>query len=1665
MPARRLPEDGRTWAWGRRVRRTAGAVRLRAGFTIPAMAVAGIAMLVLSCGDDSVGPTTPPTPPPPPAPVATTVTVNPGSAAFTALGETARFAAEVRDQNGQVMAGAAVAWASSDASVATADASGEVTAAGNGTATITARAGSASGTAEVTVAQEVDAVAVSPAAATLVAFGDTVRLTAEATDANGHGVAGLDISWSSSDVGVARVDDTGLVEAVDEGTATIMAEAGDASGAAEITTVENLDRSALVALYEATDGPNWVNSDNWLTDAPMGEWYGVETDDSGRVVRLDLGGKWEGRTQTPHGLQGPLPPELGDLTKLEVLDLWVNGLTGTIPPELGNLANLRVLSLGLNRLIGVIPLELGRLANLERLQLNDNGLMGTIPADLGLLANLRILDLEQNELTGSIPPELGDLTNLRTLKLRWNSLTGPIPPWLGDLSELIDLTLGENDLTGPIPPELGKLAELVRLLLDENNLTGPIPPELGNLDDLRFLFLYGNSLTGSLPPELGNLANLEGLSVWGNGLSGPIPPQLGNLANLTSLNLSGNNFSGPVPAELGNLERLERISLSDNLLTGSIPPSFTALRNLETLGCRRTEGVCLPATDAFREWARQIEARGNYSDPVDIPFCDEIDKETLRALYEAVSGPGWTRSDGWLEDENLDRWHGVRTDTAGRVAGLDLNGNGLSGHLPEALGRLVNLRELQIRDNALGGQLPRSLVGLALEEFDYTGTSLCVADDVAYRQWLGGIPRHSGTGVQCSPLTEREILELLYRNTEGRWWRQRTGWLTDAPLEEWYGVDTDAAGQVIGLQLGYNRLSGSIPAELGQLSELRILDLNGNDLSGSIPPELGDFAFLEELSLFSNGLRGSIPAELGELSALRVLELGRNLLSGSIPPDLGGLDRLESLDLQRNRLGGEIPQEFGRLVSLSGLNLGGNFLSGPVPPELGSLSGLVSLDLEGNQLSGGIPSELAELGMIESIGLADNQLTGRIPPTLGTLSRLTVLNLSGNILTGPIPAELGGLVNLRELRVSDNDLSGSIPPKLGDLAALSVLDLANNGLSGQLPAELGDLASLVTLHLGDNKLSGPLPAGLGLATSLERLDVRSNAFAGPVPPEFAHLTLMNSLILTDNRDLAGPLPTDIASLTRLELLMAGGTGLCRPADARFDAWFGAIVDRYLARCREGPDVYLAQTVQSWGDPVPLLAGEPALLRVFVTAAQAGTATMPDVHATFFIDGAERHSVQIAATTQPIPSDVVEGNLALSANAEIPAEVIVPGLEMVIEVDPEGTLDSATGVTRRIPEEGRMAVDVRAVPPFHLTLIPILSETNPDSSVVESVSAMAADPEGHELLRDAVTLLPVADVAVSTRPAVSVSIPNARTILAQVEAMRIMEGGSGYWMGLWDGNVKPGSSVPAAIGVAYLGRPASVSVRRASTIAHELGHNLSLLHAPCGSPALVDPWFPHSDGGIGAWGFDFERNTLVPPYIPDNMSYCRYSGYWISDYFFNKALNHRLANHSSTAASITGEADPVPSLLVWGGRDEEGVPYLDPAFVVDAAPSLPPAGGDYTIDGAAADGTPLFSFAFGMPDIGDADGEEASFVFALPVQAGWADQVASITLSGPGGSVTLDESTNRPMAILRDPQTGQVRGFLSDLPPATLAATVGQTVEPGMEVLFSRGIPDEEAWRR
>ena len=777
-----------------------------------------------------------------------------------------------------------------------------------------------------------------------------------------------------------------------------------------------------------------------------------------------------------------------------------------------------------------------------------------------------------------------------------------------------------------------------------------------------------------------------------------------------------------------------------------------------------------------------------------------------------------------------------------------------------------------------------------------------------------GVVVQSGTAS-----SDREALEALYHAAGGSSWTRSDNWLTDAPLREWFGVIVDDANRV------------------------------------------------RRLVLADNGLRGSIPPELGTLTALRVLALEKNRLSGSIPSELGGL------------------------------------------------AGLLELYLFSNELS------------------------GRIPPELGNLREITQLALHNNSLSGSIPNQLGNLRRLGQLFLQQNDLTGAIPNELGQLAELQWIVLSYNRLTGPIPPELGRLSNLYNMGLNDNSLSGP------------------------VPPSFGGLSRLERLILRGNAGLTGALPTELTNIGGLDQLLTRGTGLCAPSDAGLQSWLDRVRRAWVPLCGGNtPVAYLTQTVQSPRFPVPLVEGEQALLRVFPTAARANSASLPAVRASFFLAGSEVHVANVAARSGPIPTAVDEGNLARSVNAVIPAEVMRPGLEMVVEIDPEGQLDPALGVPKRIPATGRMAVDVRRVPAMQVTFIPFVWSANPDRSVVDLATAMAADPLGHDMLFMVRTLLPVADLRVTAHEPVTTSSNNAGDLIAQTRMIRAAEGGTGHYAGLMAG-------MTGAQGAAGTPGWASVSIPTQWIMAHELGHNLSLDHAPCSTNSALDQEFPQADGTTGAWGYDFRgAGRLVPPDSPDLMGYCL-TNQWISGYSFNHALRYRLY-HQGPASAAT------ESLLLWGGVDGSGTPYLEPAFVVDASPSLPDSAGEYQVAGWTADGRELFSLPFTMPTTSDGDGA-SSFAFAVPARPGWATDLAGVTLAGPGGSITLDGDTARPMAIIRHRESGQVRGVLRDVPRtagnfdaamARVAAQVAEAqgvFESDLQVLFSRGIPDATAWRR
>ena len=504
--------------------------------------------------------------------------------------------------------------------------------------------------------------------------------------------------------------------------------------------VTSTDRDALVALYNATGGPNWRDQTNWLSDRPIGEWYGVTTNASGRVTHLRLTLRISSSQSIGIDLRGRLPAELGSLSNLEVLDLRGNHLED-----------------GPNKLSGQIPRELGNLTNLTYLRLSANNLSGSIPRELGNLSKLELLSLGRNNLTGSIPRELGSLANLEQLFLSRNQLTGTIPSWLGSLSNLEALHLGDNQLTGAIPSSLGNLSNLEWLRLAGNQLTGCVPAALRDVADNDFaqlglpfcaapsatdrdalvalynatggpnwtnsanwlsnrplgewhgvttdasgrvteLDLNSNQLDGTIPSSLGNLSNLEHLLLSGNQLTGAIPAELGNLSNLGWLDLYGNQLTGTIPSSLGSLSNLGYLYLSNNQLTGAIPSSLGSLNNLDALyldGNQLTGGI--------------PDSLGSLTNLTDLRLSNNQLTGTIPASLGSLSNLRVLS----LDENQLSGAIPAELGSLSNLRELWLHSNQLSGAIPAELGRLNNLTDLRLSNNQLTGTIPSSLGNLS----------------------------------------------------------------------------------------------------------------------------------------------------------------------------------------------------------------------------------------------------------------------------------------------------------------------------------------------------------------------------------------------------------------------------------------------------------------------------------------------------------------------------------------------------------------------------------------------------------------------------------------------------------------------------------------------------------------------------------------------------------------------------------------------------------------------------------------------------------------------------------------------------------------------------------------------------------------------------------------
>ena len=586
------------------------------------------------------------------------------------------------------------------------------------------------------------------------------------------------------------------------------------SGQGTFSDDQILDRYALAVLYYGTSGNSWSPSSSFDFLLPLShcEWYGVTCDSSNRPVILTL---------SSQDLQGALPPEIGLLTSLTVLDLKENLLTGSMPSEIGLLTNMKALDLSgedgprtllpplssrflqadSNMIKGSIPSEIGSLTKLEELKLSGNSLGGRIPSEIGSLTALSLLALDHNALTGALPLQLGFLTNLVTLSVDRNNLTGQVPNVLCSYVSLLQEAASDclsSDTDDASPEVQCGCCNICCSGRSQNvcvDLTATVSPTISPVP----------SMSPSLFPSSSPSSSPSTPSPSDSPTSGPTPnptsprptpnPTTPRPTSTPTKRPSPNPTPLPTPAP--TQDRFEA-AFSDMLAFAQTISSSSSLSNPSSPQYKAVEWLAQDKVDNDSNWSGY----------------ELIQRYVLRVLYHSTDGESWTRtpaSTAWfIGGSSVCQWpevglRGLYCNRNGQqVDEIHLFDNDLQGTIPAELGELTALTYLELSRNALTGTIPFQL------------------------------------GQQLTSLTK--------------------------------------------LSLSENQLTGSIPSTIGDLAPaLNTLYLWSNRLTGTIPPQLGLLTGLTGLSLQSNQLTGSIPSALTRLVYLTDVFFHNNRLTGSVP--------------------------------------------------------------------------------------------------------------------------------------------------------------------------------------------------------------------------------------------------------------------------------------------------------------------------------------------------------------------------------------------------------------------------------------------------------------------------------------------------------------------------------------------------------------------------------------------------------------------------------------------------------------------------------------------------------------------------------------------------------------------------------------------------------------
>jgi hypothetical protein len=508
-------------------------------------------------------------------------------------------------------------------------------------------------------------------------------------------------------------------------------------------------------------------------------------------------------------------------------------------------------------------------------------------------------------------------------------------------------------------------------------------------------------------------------------------------------------------------------------------------------------------------------------------------------------------------------------------------------------------------------------------------------------------------------------------------------------------------------------------------------------------------------------------------------------------------------------------------------------------------------------------------------------------------------------------------------------------------------------------------------------------------------------------------------------------------------------------------------------------IHLNQGTQTYGGAVPIVAGRPAMARVFVKANVTNPST-PSVRLTTYVNGTQFKVYDISAPGSPTKL-LDESVLNSSWNVLIPANEVVMGMTVLAEVDPANTVVESSEADNAFPATGTpLALEVRQVNTMKVTFVPVTQPGTIAGDITEANKNAAVDFARRVFPIDTFEIQVRAPLAYTSTLSGTSYDGTWVTLLNQIEALRVAEGPDRYFYGLAHPAYSSGGTglgrlgVGAAIGMDFTNTVSPSTDYYRMTIAHEWGHNFNRQHIACGNPAGPDLNYPHDAlTSIGAHGYDLLTGLLRKSTdFREFMSYCQ--PLWTSDYTYKAVMEWR-TNHPAPPVAAKQNV-----LLIWGQVGPDGV-KLEPAYEIEAPVQFPTESGPYTVQALDESGRSMFAISFAGGEIDHVPGVR-TFAYAVPLPASGARPATLRLMNGsreltrrsrPMGSTTGGATMNAvqaptrlvqvgqrarlewdakayPGAMVRDPATGQILAFLTG---GSGEIAVAQDVD----VVFSTGV--------